>query len=135
MSTIYTFHRECTSLATPATGDRILTADVSTNSTAPTKKDMTLAVVKTAARGTSTADLIAFYGATPIAQQSMTATCLTALTTNPTFSASNTGAGVFGFSSSTVADATVARIKQMQAQLLTLQQKVNSTGLVDVTGV
>ena len=135
MSTIYTFHRECASLATPAVGDRIMTADISTNSTAPTKKDMTLTVVKSAARGTATTDLIGFYGVTPVDQGTMTATCLTALTTNPTFSASNTGAGVFGFSSSTVATAYVTRIAQMQVDLDTLMAKINSTGLVNVTGL
>jgi ABC-type amino acid transport substrate-binding protein len=115
MSTIYTFHRECASLATPATGDRIMTADISDNASHPTAQDMTLAIVKSAARGT--------------------ATCLTALTTNPTFSASNTGAGVFGFSSSTVATAYVTRIQQMQVDFDTLMGKINSTGLVNITGL
>lgn len=135
MSTIYTFHRECATLATPAAGDRILTADISTNSTYPTKKDMTLTVMGSAARGTGATDLIGFYGVTPVDQGTMTATCLTANTTNPTFSASNTGAGVFGFSSSTVATAYVTRVQQMQADLDTLMQKVNSTGLVSISGL
>jgi hypothetical protein len=135
MSTIYTFHRECASLATPATGDRIMTADISDNASHPTAQDMTLAIVKSAARGTATTDLIGFYGATPVDQGTMTATCLTALTTNPTFSASNTGAGVFGFSSSTVATAYVTRIQQMQVDFDTLMGKINSTGLVNITGL
>lgn len=135
MSTIYTFHRECASLATPATGDRIMTADVSTNATHPTAKDITLAIVKTAARGVATTDLIGFYGASPVDQGTMTATAITALTTNPTFSASNTGAGVFGFGSETVANAYVTRVTQMQADLDTLMARVNSTGLVNITGL
>lgn len=135
MSTIYTFHRECASLATPAAGDRILTADISTNSTHPTAKDMTLTVWGGAARGKATTDLIGFYGATPVDQGTMTATCLTALTTNPTFSASNTGAGVFGWSSSTVATAYVTRVQQMQADLDTLMARINSTGFVNITGL
>jgi hypothetical protein len=135
MSTIYTFHRECASLATPATGDRIMTADISDNASHPTAQDMTLAIVKSAARGTATTDLIGFYGATPVDQGTMTATCLTALTTNPTFSASNTGAGVYGFSSSTVATAYVTRIQQMQVDFDTLMAKINSTGLVNITGL
>jgi len=134
MSTIYTFHRECTALVTPAAGDRILTADISTNSTNPTSKDMTLTVWGSAARGKTTADLLGFYGAAPIAQQSFTATCLTALTTNPTFSAS-TGAGVYGFASSTAAAAYCKRVQQMQADLETLMGAVNSTALVSVTGL
>lgn len=137
MSTIYTFHRELASLATPAVGDRIMTSDVSTGTShgGRTKKDITLTAVKAAARGVSAAGLVGFYGATPIAQQSMTATCITALTTNPTFSASNTGAGVFGFSSSTVATAYVTRIQQMQADFDTFMACVNSTGFVNITGL
>lgn len=135
MSTIYTFHRECTSLATPAAGDRILTADISTNSNDPTSKDMTLTIWGSAARGIGATDLIGFYGVTPVDQGTMTATCLTALTTNPTWSASNTGAGVYGFASSTVATAYVTRIQQMQADLDTLMARINSTGFVNITGL
>jgi hypothetical protein len=134
MSTIYTFHRECTALVTPAAGDRILTADISTNANAPTSKDMTLTVWGAAARGKASTDLIGFYGATPIAQQSFTATCITALTTNPTFSAS-TGAGVYGFASSTAAAAYCKRVQQMQVDLELLMGAVNSTALVSVTGL
>jgi hypothetical protein len=57
------------------------------------------------------------------------------LTTNPTFSASNTGAGVYGFSSSTVATAYVTRIQQMQVDFDTRMAKINSTGLVNITGL
>jgi hypothetical protein len=135
MSTIYTFHREYAALVTPAAGDRLMTADISTNATSPTAKDMTLTVMGACAGGQAATDLIAFYGATPIDQGTMTATCLTALTTNPTFSASNTGAGVFGFASSTEATAYVTRIKQMQVDLDTLMAKVDSTGLVNITGL
>jgi hypothetical protein len=132
MSTIYTFHRECTALVTPAAGDRILTADISTNATNPTSKDMTLTVLGSAARGKTTADLLGFYGATPIAQQTFAATCTTALTTNPTFSAT-TGAGVYAFSTSTIANAYVTRVKQMQVDLATLLGHFNSTGFINVT--
>jgi hypothetical protein len=135
MSTIYTFHRECASLATPALGDRIMTADVSTNANSPTSKDMTLTVVKSAARGTGATDKVGFYGVAPVDQGTMTATCLTALTTNPTFSASNTGAGVYGWSSSTVATAYVTRVGQMQVDLDTLMARINSTGFVNITGL
>ncbi len=130
MSTIYTFHQECASLATPAAGDRIVTADVS----AGDKNKVTLTVMGAAAKGTVSTDLVGFYGATPIDQGTMTATCVTSLITNPTFSASNTGAGVFGFSSSTVADAYAARVKQMQTDLLTLGQRIESTGLLAISG-
>ena len=135
MSTIYTFHRECASLATPAAGDRFLVGDVSVNATDPASKDMTFTVAFDPAQGKAATDLIGFYGAAPVDQGAMTATCLTALTTNPTFSASNTGAGVFGFASSTVATAYVTRIQQMQVDLDTLMGKVNSTGFVNITGL
>lgn len=135
MSTIYTYHRECATLATPAAGDRILTADVSTNATHPTKKDMTFTVLAAALAGGATTDKIGLYGAAAVDQGSFTATCLTANTTNPTFSASNTGAGVFGFASSTVALAYVTRIKQIQANLDTLMAKIDSTALVAITGL
>ena len=135
MSTIYTFHREVTALLTPAAGDRIMTADVSTNSTAPTKKDMTFTVLAACLAGGATTDTVGLYGAAGVDQGTFTATCLTANTTNPTFSASNTGAGVFGFSSSTVALAYVARVQQMQADIDSLMQKINSTGLVSIAGL
>lgn len=131
MSTIYTFHEELPSLATAAAGDKILVHD----SSGADKNDMTLTVLGSAVRGTGAADTIGFYGVTKVNQGTMTATCLTALTTNPTFSASDTGAGVFGFSSSTVAVAYVTRIAQMQVDLETLMGKVNSTGLVSIAGL
>jgi hypothetical protein len=96
---------------------------------------MTLTVVKTAAKGSGATDLVGFYGVTPVDQGTMTATCVTALTTNPTFSASNTGAGVFGWGSSTVAAAYVTRVGQMQVDLDTLMARVNSTGFVNITGL
>src|SRR5512143_2168093 len=135
MSTIYSFHRECTALVTPAAGDRIMTADVSTNATHPTKKDMTLTVLSAICGGGATTDVVGLYGAAGVDQGTFTATCLSANTTNPTFSASNTGAGVFGFASSTVATAYVTRIKQMQANIDTLMAKINSTGLIAISGL
>jgi hypothetical protein len=131
MSTIYTFHEECPALVTSAAGDKILTSDLS----ASKKKDMTLTVMGSAVKGVASTDAIAFYGVTPVDQGTMTATCLTALTTNPTFSASNTGSGVFGFSSETVAKAYVARVKQMQVDIENLMLKVDSTGLLAIAGV
>lgn len=131
MSTIYTFHRECPALATPAGGDRILVHDASAN----LQKDMTLTVMSAAiVAGTSTG-YVGVYGNVPVQQQTFTATALSALATNSTLSASNTGAGVFGWSSSTVANAYVTRIDQMQVDLENLMVQVNSTGLVSIDGV
>ena len=137
MSTIYTFHRELASLATPAAGDRVLVADVSTApavGSVGTKKDMTLTVVGGAIGGNATTDLVGFYGATPVDQGTMTATCLSSLTTNPTIS-SSTATAAWGWASSTVAEAYVTRIRQMQVDLDTLMAKVNSCGLVNITGL
>jgi hypothetical protein len=134
MSTIYTFHRELAE-ATPVAGDRIPTADVSTDTGGgPTSKDMTLAAWGAAARGKATTDLLGFYGAAPIAQQSFTATCTTTLIPNPTFSAT-TGGGVWGFASSTEAAAYCKRVQQMQADLETLMGAINSTAFVSITGL
>ena len=136
MSTIYTFHRELASLATPAAGDRIPVADISTGSadSGRTKKDMTLTVWGGAAGGNATTELLGFYGATPVDQGTFTASCISALATNPTIS-SSTATAAFGWASSTVASAYVTRIQQMQADLDTLMAKVNSTGLINITGL
>ena len=136
MSTIYTFHRELPALLTPATTDRILTADVSTDTGAgATSKDLTLALAKTASRGPAATDLVGFYGATPVDQGTMTATALSALSSAGAVFSASTGAGVFGFASSTVAIAYVTRVRQMQADIDTLMGKINSTGFVNITGL
>ena len=134
MSTIYTFHRELASLATPAAGDRFLVGDVSVNANHPGAKDITLTVAGAAGKGKAATDLLGFYGASPVDQGTMTAVGLTAVTTNPTFSTS-TDAGSYGFASSTVATAYVTRVRQMQADLDTLMAKISSSGLVSVTGL
>ncbi len=126
MSTIYTFHNEMTSLTTPATGDRLLVNDAS----ASAQKDMTLAVMSTAALAGTSTGYVGLYGASAVQQGSFTATATAAIATNPTFSASNTGAGVFGFASSTVMTAYVTRIQQMQTDLDTLIDRCQSTGLI-----
>ena len=131
MSTIYTFHVELPTLATPASGDRLLVSDISGGD----KNDITLAVAAAAAKGIAATDKVGFYGVTPVDQASFTAAAITAITTNPTFSASNTGAGVFGFASQTVANAYVTRVQQMQADLDTLMARINSTGFINITGL
>lgn len=71
--------------------------------------------------GQSADDKVGFYGTTPIAQPAsasqgaVTITATTALTA-ATISAANSS-GVFGFSSQTVANAYVARVKQMQVDI------------------
>jgi magnesium-transporting ATPase (P-type) len=83
--------------------------------------------------GQSTTDPIGFYGlATPIAQPSMTLSSTTALTSTAVLSVVDTGK--WAWSSSTVGKAYVKRVRQMQADLKTLTQKIEALNLVAVTG-
>lgn len=76
--------------------------------------------------------VIPFYGETGVDQGTFTATALTALAT-ATISAANS-ATVFGFSSSTVAKAYAKRLSQIQTDLKSLMNKIDSTGLINITG-
>lgn len=131
MSTIYAWRDEVASLATPTTTDVMLVHDAS----AGKPKYITLANIAAGMRGNAATELVGFYGVTKVNQGTMTATAVTALTTNPTLSASNTGAGVFGFASSTAGAAIVTAVTEIQADLETLLGLVDSTGLVSVAGV
>lgn len=111
--------------ATGAAGDWCLVYDTSTGRT---KKARLVSCVT----GDS-AKVIPFYGETGVDQPTMTATALTALAT-ATISAANS-ANVFGFGSSTVAKAYVKRMSQIQADLETLMGKIDSTGLLAISGV
>lgn len=130
MSTIYVFNDELPALVTAANADVLLIHDASTG----LKKDVTVSNLATAIMGAAASNVIGFYGTTKVNQGTMTATALTALTTNPTFSASNTGAGVFGFASSTAATAIITRMDQAQVDLAALIARVESTGLIAVSG-
>jgi hypothetical protein len=131
MSTVFVFDQELNALVTAANADILLVHDASTG----IKKDVTVSNVATAITGAAASNVIGFYGTTKVNQGTMTATALTALTTNPTFSASNTGAGVYGFASSTAAVAIVKRMSQAQADLETFMARIESTGLVAIAGV
>lgn len=73
--------------------------------------------------GQSTTDKVAFYGVTPVvqptsaSQAAVTITATTALATATISAITATDGGVHGFSSSTVAGAYVARVKQMQVDI------------------
>ncbi len=73
-----------------------------------------------------------FYGGAAGSKQSMTLAAGTALAA-ATISAANS-AGVWGWASSTVAKAYVARMAQLQADLKTLTQKLETAGLITVAG-
>ena len=129
MSTIYVFDSEVDALVTGATGDKLLVADVS----AGTKKAITIGNLQTVISGASASSTLGFYGVTKVNQGTMTATAVTALAT-ATISAANTSV-VWGFASSTVANAYVARTDQMQVDLDTLMAKIHSTGLLAISGL
>jgi hypothetical protein len=124
MSTIYSWSAEMSADATGAAGDYTLVYDTSTGRT---KK----ARLVSAVTGDSS-KIIPFYGETGVDQGTFTATALTALAT-ATFSAAAT-ATVFGFGSSTVAKAYVKRMSQIQDDLENLMAKIDSTGLINITG-
>lgn len=75
---------------------------------------------------------VGYFGATPVAQQTMTLTATTAIGTT-TISAANTSA-VWGFASSTAANALVTRVTQLQANFETLTTKLENLGLFSISG-
>lgn len=81
--------------------------------------------------GQDSASLISFHGASPIAQQAFTLTATTAVATTA-FSAAT--AGIFGFQTSTAAIALVTRVRQLQVDLEGLVGKLETVGLLAVTG-
>lgn len=133
MSTPYVFNEELPALVTPAAADVLMVNDVS----AGVMKRITLTNVETIiqplARGAAATSTIGFYGATAVDQGTMTATAVTSLAA-ATMSAGN-AAGVWAWASSTEATAFVTRARQAQADLDTLMARINSTGLVAVTGL
>lgn len=122
MSTIYSWAADMTADATGSLQDFTLIYDTSTGFT----KKCELHRLAYAAP-------MAFYGETAVAAQTMTATAVTALAA-ATISAAN-AAGVFCFGSSTVAKAYAKRVAQIQVDLEVLMGKVNSTGLVAISGL
>lgn len=126
MSTIYSWAAEHGADTTGAAADFTLVYDTSSGRT----KKATLSAVFL---GQSPDRVIGFYGEAGVNQGTMTATALTALAT-ATISAANS-ANVYCWSSSTVAKAYVKRMSQIQADLETLMGKVDSTGLLAISGV
>lgn len=126
MSTIYSWTAEMPADTTGQARDYTLIYDTSTGRT----KKCTL---NSLVYGGSPSGTLGFYGVTAVDQGTMTATAVTALAT-ATISAGN-AAGVWCFSSSTVAAAVVKRASQIQVDLKTLMQKVESTGLLNIAGV
>ena len=124
--TIYSWAGELSADGTGAGVDKILIYDTSAGRTKA-------ATIATVINGGDPAKVIGFYGETGVNQGTMTATALTALAT-ATISAANS-ANVFCFASSTVAIAYAKRMAQIQVDLDVLMGKVNSTGLINITGL
>lgn len=130
MSTIYVFDEEVSALTTVVSGDIVLLHDAS----AGTKKYATLANLAKGVLGDAATDTIGFYGATPINQGTMTATAVTALAT-VTIEIATASSATAGFANSTVAKALALRVPQLQVDLDTLMAKIDSTGLISITGL
>ena len=109
--------------ATGAGGDWTLIYDTSTGRT---KKCRLASIVGNSAK------IVPFYGETGVDQGTMTATAVTALAT-ATMSSANT-ATVYCFGSSTVAKAYAKRMAQIQDDLEELMLKIDSTGLLAISG-
>ncbi len=122
MSTIYSWNAEVSADTTGASADWLMYYDASAG---VTKKCRMGALPY---GGT-----VGFHGATAVDQPTMTGTAVTALET-ATLSAANSTT-VWGWSSSTVAAAYAKRVSQIQADLDTLMARINSTGLVSISGL
>ena len=123
MSTIYSWSAEMAADATGAGGDWTLIYDTSTGRT---KKCRIASLVGNSAK------IVPFHGETGVDQGTMTATAVTALAT-ATMSSANT-ATVYCFGSSTVAVSYAKRMAQIQDDLENLMLKIDSTGLLAISG-
>ena len=133
MSTPYVFYNDVPALQTVAQNDIVLVWDTSAGLMKRCTVSAVQGVVVPLAIGAAAASVVGFYGETGVNQGTIAATAVSALAT-ATISAGKSNA-VWGFSSSTAAKAFVARAKQAQTDLLTLEQRINSTGLISIAGV
>lgn len=78
--------------------------------------------------GQTSSSLVGFFGATPSAIATITATAVTAIGTT-TLSAANTSA-VWGFASSTAGNALVDRVGQLQVDVAAVIAELQSKGLI-----
>jgi hypothetical protein len=132
MSTPFVFADEVPTLLSVAAGDILLIWDTSTGLMKRCTVSAADAIVD--ARGTATSTVVGFYGETGVNQGTQAATAITALTTVATMSAGK-AAAVWAWAASTEAQNFMTRTKQCQADLLTLMRRINSTGLIAISGV
>jgi hypothetical protein len=133
MSTPYVFADEVPSLQTVAQNDIVMVWDTSASLMKRCTVSTVQGVVRPLAVGGASASVIGYYGETGVNQGTIAATAVTALAT-ATISAGKSNSR-WGFSSSTAAKAFVARAQQAQTDLKTLMQRINSTGLVAISGL
>ena len=132
MSTPFVFSEELPALLSVASDDIVLVWDTS----AGRMKRCTVAAVDAIvdARGTASSTVVGFYGATGVDHGTIAATAVTAIATAGVFSAGKNNSR-WAWASSTECQAFMTRSKQCQADLKTLMQLVNSTGLVAISAV
>ena len=132
MATPYVFAEEVPALQTVAQNDIIMVWDTSAGLMKRCTVSAAQGVVTPLVVGGAAASVVGFYGETGVNQGTIAATAITALAT-ATISAGKSNS-VWGFSSSTAGKAFVARAKQAQVDLKTLMGKINSTGLISISG-
>jgi hypothetical protein len=133
MATPYVFSDELPALTSVAAADIIMIWDTSAGRVKRCTVSAAQGVVLPLVVGGASASVVGWYGETGVNQGTMADTAVTALAT-ATISAGN-AAAVWAWASSTEAKAFVARAKQAQVDLETLMAKIDSVGLVSISGV
>jgi hypothetical protein len=133
MATTFVFAQECPTLLTVSAGDILPVWDTSAGVMKRCTVSTVQAIILPLAIGSASSTVVGFYGETGVNQGTQAATAITALTT-ATISAGN-AAAVWAWASSTEATAFVTRAKQAQTDLDTLMARINSTGVVSISGL
>lgn len=133
MATPFVFSEEVPTLASVAQNDIVLLWDTSAGLMKRATVSAAQGVVMPLVVGGASASVVGWYGETGVNQGTQAATAVTALAT-ATISAGN-DAAVWAWASSTEAKAFVARAQQAQTDLKTLMTRLDSVGLVNISGV
>lgn len=132
MATPYVFSDEVPTLLTVASNDIMLLWDTSAGLMKRSTVTQVNTIIKPLARGSATTNVLGFYGQTGVDQGTMTSTAVTAVAA-VVFSAGN-AAGTWAWASSTEAANFTRTVRQCQADLSTLMARIESTGLVAISG-
>ena len=131
MATPFVFAEEVPTLLSVAADDLLLIWDTSVSLMKRCTVSAADAIVD--ARGTADTTVVGFYGETGVNQSTQAATAITALAT--AVISAGKAAAVWGWASSTEAKAFVARAEECQTDLELLMRRINSTGLVAISGL